>query len=221
MASTYSPSLRIQLIETGTELEAWGTPTDNNLGTVIEQAITGVESVSIANLTSYTLTTANAAVDQARNAVIILTGNLDANCDVIIPSAEKVYIVNNQTSNSKVVTLKTSGGNGVQIAAGGKQLVYCNGVDVNSAIDVNNIIGNFIVSGGETLGGNLTAAAILVNGSLTSNTGNITMTSYSNVVTMKSSTGKKGTTDRKGTDLVLRSVGHQTKVPFYTGAMPI
>ena len=189
MSSTYSTTLRIQLIDTNTELEAWGQPTDNNLGTIIEQAIVGVNSVSITNLTSYTLSTANAAVDQSRNAVIVLTGNLNANCNVVAPSVEKVYIVSNQTTNNKVITIKTSGGNGVQIPSGGNQLVYCNGVDFNAAVDVNNITGNLTVSGGETLSGNLTATTVSINGSLTSNTGNITMTSNSNVITMAGSTG--------------------------------
>ena len=219
MSSTYSTSLRIQLITTGTELEAWGTPTDNNLGTIIEQAITGVESVSINNLTSYTLTTANAVADQARNAVVVLTGNLNANCNVIVPSVEKVYIVNNRTTNNKVVTFKTSGGNGVQISANSTQLVYCNSVDVNSAIDVNNIIGDLTVTGSENIGGNLTATTILVNGSLTSSSGNITMTSNSNVVTMAPSTGgfvfPSGTNSQRPSSPVVGMSRWNTQLGWY------
>ena len=94
MSSTYSTTLRIQLIDTGTELEAWGAPTDNNLGTIIEQAITGVEAVSLTNLTSYSLTASNAVADQSRNAVLLFTGNLNANCNVIAPSVEKADVGN-------------------------------------------------------------------------------------------------------------------------------
>lgn len=189
MSSTYSPSLRIQLIDTGTEFEAWGVPTDNNIGTIIEQAITGVNSISLTNLTSLTLSTANAAVDQARNAVLVFTGAPTANCNVIAPSVNKVYIVKNQTSGGYNVNIKTSGGNGVQVAANGTQLVYCNSVDFNPAVDVNNITGNLAVSGGETLSGNLSAATVTVNGGLVTSSGNITITSNSNVVTMAASTG--------------------------------
>jgi hypothetical protein len=219
MSSTYSPSLRIQLVETGTEFEAWGEPTNNNLGTIIEQAITGVGTVSITNLTSYTLTTANAAVDEARNAVLVFTGNLNANCNVIAPSVEKVYIVSNQTTNNKAVTIKTSGGNGVTLANGTNQLIYCNGTDFNPAIDVNNIIGNLTVSGSQTLGGNLSAQSIVLNGSLTTNTGNLTFTSPANFVTMAQTTGAfvvpSGSTAQRPPSPVLGMARWNTSLGWY------
>ena len=93
MSSTYSTSLRIQLIDTGTEDEAWGQPTNNNIGTIIEQAITGVNSISLTNLTSLTLSAANAAVDQSRNAVLVFTGAPTANCNVVAPSVHQLEIL--------------------------------------------------------------------------------------------------------------------------------
>jgi len=219
MSSTYSTSLRIQLITTGTEDEAWGQPTDNNLGTVIEQAITGVESVSLTGVSTYTLSTANAAADQSRNAVLVFTGTPTANCNVIAPSVSKVYIVSNQTTGGYNINIKTSGGNGVQVAAGGKQLVYCNGADFSVAVDVNNITGNLAVSGGETLGGNLSATTVTVNGGLVSNSGNITMTSNSNVVTMSASTGAfslpSGTTAQRPSTTVVGMSRWNTSFGWY------
>ena len=47
MASTYSPNLRIELIATGEQSNTWGVTTNSNLGTLIEQAISGVVSVSV------------------------------------------------------------------------------------------------------------------------------------------------------------------------------
>jgi len=184
MTSTYSPSLRIELIETGTALEAWGTPTDNNLGTVIEQAITGTESVSLTGVSTYTLSTANAAADEARNAVLVFTGTPTANCNVIAPSVNKVYIVKNSTSGGYNVNLKTSGGNAVLVAANTSQLVYCNGTDFRG-VSPNVIVGNMNVTGNVSLTGNVT-----INSSTIKNTtGKLALTSAGNSVNFGFNTG--------------------------------
>ena len=64
MASTYSPSLRIELIGTGDQSGLWGETTNNNLGGLIEQAITGYQSIAMTDA-DYTLTALNGSVDQA------------------------------------------------------------------------------------------------------------------------------------------------------------
>jgi hypothetical protein len=210
MASTYSPSLRIQLIETGTENEAWGQPLDNNLGTIIEQAITGVNSISLTNLTSYTLTAANASPDQARNAVLVFTGALSANCNVIAPAVKKVYIVSNQTTGGKNISITVGSGSNVAVANGTNQLVYCNGTSFKSAVDVNSITGNLTVSGNSSVGGNVTVSGGIVfgSGNITTTNGNLTLRSTtSNVVNFQGSTGAltlpTGTTaQRPGTPVV-------------------
>lgn len=191
MSSTYSTSLRIQLIDTGTEDEAWGQPTDNNLGTIIEQAITGVESVSLTNLTNYTLTAANAVADQSRNAVLVFTGVLSANCNVIAPAVNKVYVISNQTTGGKNISITMGSGANVAVANGTNQLVYCNGSSFKSAIDVNSIIGNLVVSGNSTVSGNVTVGTNVVMGNtLTTTNGNLSLRSTtSNVVNFQGTTG--------------------------------
>jgi hypothetical protein len=191
MSSTYSTSLRIQLIDTGTEDEAWGIPTDNNLGTIIEQAITGVESVSLTNLTNYTLTAANAVADQSRNAVLVFTGALSANCNVIAPAVNKVYVISNQTTGGKNISITMGSGANVAVANGTNQLVYCNGSSFKSAIDVNSIIGNLAVSGNSTVSGNVTVGTNVVMGNtLTTTNGNLSLRSTtSNVVNFQGTTG--------------------------------
>jgi hypothetical protein len=186
MSSTYSTSLRIQLIDTGTEDEAWGIPTDNNLGTIIEQAITGVESVSLTNVSTYTLSASNAVADQSRNAVLIFTGTPTANCNVIAPSVNKVYIVKNSTSGGYNVNLKTSGGNAVTVGANASQLVYCNGTDFKG-VSPNVIVGDMSVTGNVTVGGNVTVNSTV--GTITNASGNLTLTSTGNSVNFGYNTG--------------------------------
>ena len=187
MSSTYSTSLRIQLIDTGTEDEAWGQPTDNNLGTIIEQAITGVESVSLTGVSTYTLSASNAVADQSRNAVLVFTGTPTANCNVIAPSVNKVYIIKNGTSGGYTVNIKTSSGNAVVVAANTTQLVYCNAVDFISAVNINNVIGNLTVTGNVTVSGNVTVNTTV--GKISNPSGNLTFTSTGNTVSFQPTTG--------------------------------
>lgn len=208
MSSTYSTSLRIQLITTGTEDEAWGQPTDNNFGTIIEQAITGVNSISLTNLSTITLSTANAAVDQSRNAVLVFTGTPTANCNVIAPSVNKVYIVSNQTTGGFNLNLQTSSGNALPIASGSKQLVFCNGSAFTTVVSPNAIQGNLVVSGGATIGGNVTAGTSVILGKTITNTaGNLSLNSQSNIVSFQQNTGALkipyGTTGQRPTNVAL------------------
>ena len=220
MSSTYSSTLRIQLIDTNTEFEAWGQPTDNNLGTIIEQAIVGANTISLTNLTTYTLSTANAAPDQARNAVLVFNGALNANCNVIAPSVQKVYIVSNQTTNNKSITIKTSGGNGVQLANGTNQLVYCDGTNFQSAVNVNNIVGDLSVSGNSTVGGNVSVGTTVTLGSaITGTSGNLALKSQSNVVNFQPNSGAlippRGTTSQRPSSPVLGMSRWNTSVSTY------
>lgn len=136
MASTYSPSLRIELIGTGDQSGLWGDTTNNNLGALIEQAITGVESIPMLDA-DYTLSALNGSVDEARNAVIIMTSgvSLTASRNVIIPSDEKLYIVKNSTTGGQNIVVKTSGGSGYTIPNGSTGFMYCDGTNVYEAVD--------------------------------------------------------------------------------------
>ena len=72
MASTYSPSLRIELIGAGEQAGTWNTTTNSNLGTIIESAIAGYVAVSV-TAAAQALTANDGVADEARNAVIALT----------------------------------------------------------------------------------------------------------------------------------------------------
>lgn len=126
MSSTYSPSLRIELIGNGDQSGNWGTTTNTNLGTVIEQAITGIQSITMSNA-NYTLTNYNGASDEARNIALIIGGTNSAVRNVITPDAEKTYIVANNTSGGYAVRLKTNTGTGTLIPNGVTVWVYCDG----------------------------------------------------------------------------------------------
>jgi hypothetical protein len=122
--STYSSTLRIELIGAGEQDGVWGDTTNSNLGTIIESAITNVVDITFANAT-YTLSANNGLPDEARNAVLNLVGTNSTAQNLIAPSVEKTYIIKNTTGAT--VTIKTSGGSGVAISNGTTRIVWCDG----------------------------------------------------------------------------------------------
>jgi hypothetical protein len=133
MASTYSTNLKIELIGTGEQAGTWGTTTNSNLGTALEQAIVGKADVTMSSTTiTLTLTNSNAAQD-ARAIYLNLTGSPGGAAVLEVPAIEKPYIVKN--GSDQQVTIKVSGQTGVPIPTGKTALVYNNGTDVVTAID--------------------------------------------------------------------------------------
>ena len=129
MTSSYSPDLRLELMATGDQSGTWGTTTNTNLGTLLEQAICGVLSVAEGD-TTLTLTAVNGGSDQSRNATVILTGAMTAQRNVVVPTANKSYIVQNSTTGGFAVNVTTSGGTGSLVPPGQSRWVYCDGVNV-------------------------------------------------------------------------------------------
>lgn len=165
MASTYSESLKLTLIGDGDQSGIWGQTTNTNLGTLLEQAIAGVTTVVMADA-NYTLTNFNGVSNEARNAVINVTGANSAQRDLIPPVVKKVYIIANNTSGGQAIRVIGATGTGVIIPNGATQIVYCNGINFIAASGafVNGSVLN--VPGGGTGQSTLTANnVILGNGS--------------------------------------------------------
>ena len=131
MASTYS-DLKIELIGTGEQSGTWGTTTNTNLGTAIEEAITGSEDVSFTGSdVTLTLTDTN-TTQAARNLRLNLTGTSSGARNLVVPAIEKVYIINNGLADA--VTVKNSTGTGIAVPAGKTMYLYNNSTNVVDAI---------------------------------------------------------------------------------------
>jgi hypothetical protein len=137
MASTYSPSLRIELIGAGEQAGTWNTTTNTNLGTLIEASIAGYVAVSVTSA-NQAFSALDGAADQARNAVIALSTTTGANFNVYAPPQEKTYIIYNTTAftatifNSTAIGNTTAAGAGITVPAGGKVLVFSDGTNFYS-----------------------------------------------------------------------------------------
>ena len=124
MPTTYSTSLRLALLGNGEDAGTWGQLTNTNLGTLLEQSITGVITVSL-SAGNVTLTSYNGVSDQARNAVIVVTGTQVTTNNVIVPNAPKTYLVNNTSSFQ--IGIQASGGSTYICPVGTVSNVYCDG----------------------------------------------------------------------------------------------
>lgn len=138
MSSTYSSSLRIELIGSGDQAGAWGATTDSNLAYVLDTAIAGYQAVTV-SATSQALTYVNgpsssAALNQSVYAMLSFTG-ASADSSIYAPPVSKQYILWNNTNynitiyNSTVIGNTTAAGTGVTLASGDKIMVWSNGTN--------------------------------------------------------------------------------------------
>lgn len=149
MASTFSPNLRIELIGAGEQAGTWGTTTNTNLGTLIEDAIAGYTAVTISSA-NQALTANNGAADQSRNAVLQLNSAAQAFA-IYAPPESKQYTVFNNTSytatvyNSTALGNTTAAGAGAAIPAGKIMTVWSDGT--NFAFQNTRVVGTFATAG--------------------------------------------------------------------------
>jgi hypothetical protein len=130
MASTYS-NLGIELIGTGDQSGTWGTTTNTNLGTALEEAIVGTvnQAVTAVDLT-LPWSTASNATQVARHLRLNLTGSSGGASNLIVPTlaSGKNYIIKN--SSDTAITVKTAAGTGILVPAGESRSLYQDGTDV-------------------------------------------------------------------------------------------
>lgn len=125
--ATYTTSLGLELITPGSQAGLWGNTTNNTFN-LVDQAITGVTPISFASAsgTTYTLTDYNGAVDEARSAVINITGTASGANNVVVPNKQKTYLVRNNTGQN--VVFKTASPSATYtVEAGNSILIFCDG----------------------------------------------------------------------------------------------
>lgn len=125
MASSASTTLRMELMATGENDATWGTKTNTNLQ-IVEAALAGITTVSTTG-GSTTLTNVDYTNDQAKKALIKVTGSLSSNATIVVPNATKQYFVWNATSGSYTVSVKTSSGSAVAVTQSTVANLYCDG----------------------------------------------------------------------------------------------
>ena len=160
MASTFS-NLKLELMATGENSGTWGDITNTNLGTALEEAITGSVDVAFSSAdVTLTLTNTNAS-QPARNLRLNLTGTSGGARNLIVPDINKLYIVNNGLADT--VTIKNATGTGVAVPSNKSMVVFNDGTNV---VDVVTHLSSLTTS-------TLTAATSVTTASLTATTASI------------------------------------------------
>jgi len=118
--STY---LELEIQVTGTNANTWGGIANDNFE-ILEKAITGVLSKSFTG-SDVTLTAA-----ENRNAIVVCSGTLTTNVNLIVKTQAKRFWVRNATSAAYTLTVKTQSGTGIAITQGYWAHVYCDGTNV-------------------------------------------------------------------------------------------
>lgn len=108
-------------------------PTQGDLSTrlattsYVRNLVAGQMVKSVAGGNDVTLTT-----DEVGYGMLVFTGALTANINVIVPNVYRQWVVHNRTSGSFRLTLKTAAGNGLAVTQGRQRMLVCNTVDVYS-----------------------------------------------------------------------------------------
>ena len=167
MASTYSTNLKIELIGTGEQDGTWGTTTNTNLGTLLEQAVSGyvTQAITDGSGANTTITIPDGTTGVARNMFIEMTGALTfSTTSLIVPANKKLYFIYNNTTGGFAVTVKVTGLTGVSVPNGRKVILVCNGTDIVEAH--NAISGNATVGGTLVVTGTANAASLTLGAAL-------------------------------------------------------
>lgn len=125
--ASYTPSIGLELITPGSQAGLWGNTTNNSLN-LIDQAITGVTPISFASSSGvvYTLTDFNGAADEARSAVLNITGSAAGANTIVVPNKQKTYLVRNNTGQDVLFQTPTPSAT-YTVGAGNSILIFCDG----------------------------------------------------------------------------------------------
>jgi hypothetical protein len=200
--ATYSTNLGLTLIANGDENGTWGTTTNTNLGTLLEQSISGYVTQAVSSGTT-TLTIPDGATGVARNMYLELTGT--GGGSLVVPAKRKLYFIYN--NSSAVITVKVTGLTGVAVPAAAKMALVCDGTDIVNAV-------SYFAS--LTLGAALPAASGGTGVTSPSTTGNVLTSNGSAWVS--SAPANSGTVTSVGFTGGLISVATATTTPALTVA---
>jgi hypothetical protein len=153
MPTSYSPTIGIALLATGEDAGTWGTLTNTNLSPILESAICGYSVANFGTDSDLTLTITNGTDSVGRYHALSATSSvaLTATRNLFVPlNGGKTYVIANNTSGSQSIVVKGSSGTGVTIPNGYTVIVYTDGANYFTQMNVTS--GNFYVQGNLGIG---------------------------------------------------------------------
>jgi len=192
--ATYVNNLRLKEIATGDESGTWGTSTNTNLELVTDGFSYGTKAMAAD--ANETFTMPDATTDATRGFYLKITSgvSLTATREVTLgpDTVSKVWLIENATSGSQIITIKQGSGATVDVASGSKVMLITDGLGAGAAV----INANSTEAGPILKGVSYTAA---VGEFVTATAGSITITLPASpiagdTVTVKDGTGAAATT---------------------------
>ena len=189
MSSTYS-NLGIELIGTGEQAGTWGTTTNNNFSTIIDNAIVGYKAVAVTGTSSVSptvLTVSDGSASDGQKRIIEATGSpASAGFLRIDPNdfAGYYFIRNSTTQTLNVFQGTYSAVDAVTIETGYDAIIRCNGGGAGAVVS---FINYNLKTGNISANGTVTATALSgphngTVGATTPSTGAFTTLSASSTV---------------------------------------
>ena len=173
--ATYVNNLRLKEITTGDEDGTWGTSTNTNLELITDGFSYGTKQMAAD--ANETFTMPDATADDTRSFYLKITSavSLTATREVTLGpnTVSKVWMIENATSGSQIITIKQGSGATVNIPNGNKVLLVTDGAGAGAA--VLNANPTAATNGTVTsVGGTGTVNGISLSGTVTSS-GNLTL----------------------------------------------
>jgi len=149
--STYSTNLGLTLIGTGEQAGTWGSTTNTNLGTLLEQSISGYSTTAMVSDANTTITIPNGASGEARNMYIEIPSSLTLTAirTLTVPTNKKLYFVYNNNNSSYGVIVKA--GSSTFSGTGSISTTNMTIASVTGTISVGMIIAGTGVTAGTTI----------------------------------------------------------------------
>ena len=134
--ATYANDLRLKEIATGDESGTWGTSTNTNLSLVSDAFGYGTKQMS--SDANETFTMPDATADGTRALYLKITSAVSLTTTRVVTlgpnTISKVWIIENATTGSQIITIKQGSGATVNVASGAKKYVYTDGAGAGAAV---------------------------------------------------------------------------------------
>jgi hypothetical protein len=156
--ATYVNNLRLKEIATGDESGTWGTSTNTNLELITDGFSYGTKDMAAD--ANETFTMPDATADATRGFYLKITSavSLTATREVTLgpDTVSKVWLIENATTGSQIITIKQGSGATVDVASGSKVMLVTDGAGAGAAVinanptEVGGSVTSVAVSGGTT-----------------------------------------------------------------------
>ncbi len=131
MTTQYTSILKLALPVQGELSGTWGDVVNDNITSMVEEAVAGRAVINTWTTNSHVLTTADGTTSESRCAMLEFTDTgaaLTGAATVVCPNASKLYVCKNDSGQQ--VTIQTAAGTGVAIPDGQTMFVFCDGTNV-------------------------------------------------------------------------------------------